>query len=106
MFRVRRAFAQTSGTSVNTLIAATIIVGVLYVGRSVLIPIAVAVLLAFILSPLVRLLRRLKLPSVVAVILVVGLCFVVLVAAGFLVASKSPCSPKTFPATNIHCARK
>jgi predicted PurR-regulated permease PerM len=58
--------------SVTTIFVAVVVVAALYFGREVLVPIALAVLLSFILSPFVRLLQRWYLPRVVAVT-VVGL---------------------------------
>jgi predicted PurR-regulated permease PerM len=58
----------------------------LYFGRDVLIPLALAVLLAFALSPIVSLLRRRGLPRVLAVLLVC-LLFIALITAVALVVS-------------------
>lgn len=49
------------GTIASPLIVAAILVCGLYFGREILIPIAIAILLSFVLSPLVNLLRRLRL---------------------------------------------
>jgi predicted PurR-regulated permease PerM len=54
------------------------IVAALYVGQEVLLPVTVAVLLSFVLSPLVNGLRKLHIPHVVAVV------FSVAVALGFM----------------------
>lgn len=43
---------------VGAAIATTIIIGTLYFGREVFVPIALAILLSFVLAPLVRLLQR------------------------------------------------
>jgi predicted PurR-regulated permease PerM len=45
-----------------------VVVAVLYFTREILVPIALAVLLSFVLAPLVRLLQRLKMPRPIAVI--------------------------------------
>lgn len=74
--------------SANTLIVATIVIATLYFARSILMPVAVAVLLAFILTPMVRLLRRLQLPSSAAVLATVALIFGLLVATGLIVAKQ------------------
>ena len=55
------------------LLAAALIIAGLYFGRDILIPLALAVLLGFVLDPLVVGLRRRGLPHIVAVIAVVGL---------------------------------
>jgi len=54
----------------TTVVAALLVVGVLYLGREVFVPFALAVLLGFILDPLVTRLRRLGLPRAVAVVAV------------------------------------
>ena len=54
--------------SVTTILVGVVVVAALYFGREVLVPIALAVLLSFILSPCVRLLQRAHFPRVVAVI--------------------------------------
>ena len=60
-----------------TAMAAVMVVGVLYVGRDIFVPFALAVLLGFILDPLVTRLRRWRLPRSLAVVLVM-LCTVLL----------------------------
>ena len=59
--------------SANAAILAATIVSALYFGRSVFIPLALAVLLSFVLSPLVVLLRRVRVPRGAAVATVVVL---------------------------------
>jgi predicted PurR-regulated permease PerM len=70
--------AETPGLSgLLTLAVAVVVIAGLYLGRTVLIPITLAVLLSFLLAPVVNLLRRLhfgRVPSVlVAVILALGI---------------------------------
>ena len=68
----RVAAAETPrGPLASSLVVFAIIVAGLYLGREVLIPIAIAVLLSFVLGPLVNLLRRLRLGRFVAVLLTV-----------------------------------
>ena len=67
------------------LVAFVLVVGILYFARSVLIPVAVATLLAFLLSPLVRGLHRLRVNQTVAVILVVVLAFAALAGVVYVV---------------------
>jgi predicted PurR-regulated permease PerM len=55
------------------LIAGVVVVATLYFARAVLVPFALAMLFSFLLTPLVRLLERLRLPRVLAVLLVVVL---------------------------------
>ena len=49
------------------------VIAALYFGKDILLPITVAVLLSFVLSPLVGILRRLRIPRAVAVVFSVGL---------------------------------
>lgn len=60
----------------------------LYVGRDLLVPIALAVLLSFVLAPLVSRLRRWRVPRVPAVVAVVALLFVVIAGFGVMVGNQ------------------
>ncbi len=66
--------------------AAIAIVTVLYVGREVFVPIAVAILLSFVMAPVIRVLRGIKVPRSAAVISVVVVTFVGLIALGGVLA--------------------
>ncbi|WP_354207343.1 MULTISPECIES: AI-2E family transporter [unclassified Bradyrhizobium] len=69
-------------------ILASIIVMVLYYGREIIIPIALAVLLSFVLAPLVRLVQRLRIPRSLAVVSVVVIAFAFIFAMGSLLATQ------------------
>ena len=69
-------------------VVAAIIIGALYLGREIFIPIALAILLSFALAPLVRVLQRLRLPRAAAVIVVVLFAFSGIFAIGGLIASE------------------
>jgi predicted PurR-regulated permease PerM len=58
---------------------------VLYFAREVLIPLALAILLTFLLAPLVRRLERLRLPRLPAVLVIVALAVGLIVSVGLLV---------------------
>ena len=73
------ASAFTQQTAVGLLIG----IAVLYVGREVLIPIALALLLSFLLAPPMVRLQRLGLGKTFAALFVVGLSFSALVAIGW-----------------------
>jgi predicted PurR-regulated permease PerM len=75
-------------SAVATAILAAIIVMVLYFGREIIIPIALAVLLSFVLAPLVGLLQRLRIPRGLAVVSVVVIAFALIFAMGSLLASQ------------------
>lgn len=66
--------------------AAVAIVTVLYVGRDVFVPVAVAVLLAFVLAPVILVLRKVGIPRTPAVVTVVLLTFLGLFALGGVLA--------------------
>lgn len=61
----------------------------LYLGREILVPVTLAILLSFVLVPAVRMLRRLRVPRVPAVILVVVIVFGALFGLGSLIASEA-----------------
>ena len=67
---------------------AVIIIMTLYFGREIIIPIALAILLSFVLAPLVGLLQRIRVPRGLAVVGVVILAFALIFALGSLLASQ------------------
>jgi predicted PurR-regulated permease PerM len=67
-----------------TLLAA-IVVAALYAGREVFIPTALAILLSFVLAPLVRLLQRARAPRGLAVVAVVLLAFTAIFSVGTVI---------------------
>lgn len=69
-------------------ILGALIVGVLYVGREVFVPIALAMLLSFVLAPLVRVLQDWRLPRLFSVISVVVLAFLVIFGIGGVIATQ------------------
>jgi predicted PurR-regulated permease PerM len=62
-----------------------LVIAVLYVGRGVLIPLAIAILLTFLLSPIVTRLQRLGLPRIPAVLATAAAAFLVIGALGLLI---------------------
>ena len=74
--------------SVTTILVGVVVVAALYFGREVLVPIALAILLSFILSPCVRLLQRARFPRVVAVIAVGAVAFSAIFGLGTLMVSQ------------------
>jgi predicted PurR-regulated permease PerM len=61
---------------------------ILYFGREIIIPIALAILLSFVLAPLVGLLQRARIPRGLAVVSVVIIAFALLFAIGSLLAAQ------------------
>jgi predicted PurR-regulated permease PerM len=81
--------AHTPGTSGLLLLATSVvIVAGLYLGRSVLIPITLAILLSFLLAPLVEVLDRIRIPSGLAALLAVVLALGVIVGISGLIGSQ------------------
>jgi predicted PurR-regulated permease PerM len=81
--------AETPGLSgLLTLAVAVVVVAGLYLGRTVLIPITLAVLLSFLLAPIVNLLRRIHLGRVLSVIVAVLLALSIILAVGGLIGSQ------------------
>ena len=80
-------FSSSSDARVATLqglVIATIVICALYFGREILLPLALAILLSFVLTRPLILLRRVKVPRLLAVGIVVGSAFVIIVALGWL----------------------
>ncbi len=75
----------TLGSAAETAILAFLIVVTLYFGQAVLVPLALAVILSFILAPAVRLLRKTGLPKTPAVLLVVVFAFAIIFSIGALI---------------------
>jgi predicted PurR-regulated permease PerM len=73
----------------GTVIIGAITIAALYFGREVLVPIALAFLLSFVLAPLVRLLRRLRIGRAPSVLIAVLLAFLVISGIGILIGSQA-----------------
>jgi predicted PurR-regulated permease PerM len=69
-------------------VVTTIIIAALYFGRELFVPIALAVLLSFVLAPLVRALQRWRVPRGLSVIAVVLLTFLGIFALGGVMATQ------------------
>jgi predicted PurR-regulated permease PerM len=75
-------------STMATAVLAVIIVTMLYFGREIIIPIAMAILLSFVLAPLVELLQRIRVPRGLAVVSAVIFAFAVIFATGSLLATQ------------------
>ncbi len=75
----------TGRSTLAALNAAAIVVAALYFGRELLMPLVLASLLAFVLAPASNLLRRVRLPRVAAVLVVVVLAFAAIGGIGTVV---------------------
>ncbi|MBP31023.1 AI-2E family transporter [Methylobacterium sp.] len=82
----RVAAAETPRASMaSPVVVGATIIAALYFGREIFIPIAIALLLSFVLTPLVNRLRRLRLPRLVAVGVSVGLTLGIVAALATLI---------------------
>lgn len=67
-----------AGLAFSNVMIGAFVIAILYFAREILVPIALAVLLSFVLAPLVRMLRRLKVPRTLAVVGAVGMAFLII----------------------------
>ena len=75
-------------SAVSSAILAVIIVATLYFGREIFVPVALAILLSFVLAPVVNFLQRIRIPRAVAVVSVVALAFAAIFGLGGLMATQ------------------
>jgi predicted PurR-regulated permease PerM len=78
----------TAASRLLTLVGIVVVIAGLYFGRQVLIPLALAVVLAFLLTPLVALLEKVHFGRVPSVLAALVLSFAILTAAGWGVANQ------------------
>ena len=97
---------KSSSSIVNALIIFVIVIAILYFAREVLIPVALAGILSFMLAPPVRMLQNLRFPRGVAVIAVVLLAFTGIFALGGVMAHQEPAWPEICHVTRRQSARK
>jgi predicted PurR-regulated permease PerM len=79
---------SVAGGGVGAAIVGAIIVGLIYFGRDLLIPIALAILLSFVLAPIVRALQKWHVPHGVSTVTVVLLAFLTMFAIGGTIAAQ------------------
>ena len=93
-----RQFASVApGSALVTVLLAVVVVSALYFGREVLVPIALAILLSFVLAPLVRLLQACYVPRILAVMFAVAVAFVAIFALGGLMIAQVNQLAKNLP---------
>jgi predicted PurR-regulated permease PerM len=84
---------MVSGRNIDGMLApmavTVVVIAALYFGREVFVPLALAILLSFVLGPVVLKLRRLNLGRIPAVIVTVLLAFVVIFALGGVIANQA-----------------
>ncbi|WP_222440633.1 AI-2E family transporter [Siccirubricoccus deserti] len=98
--------AAAPGSGLQMLQGAIIVVAVLYFARDLLIPLVLAVLLSFVLAPLVRALRHIAVPRPAAVVIVVICTFAVLSGIGALMGSQASSLAGNLPSYQATIAAK
>ena len=93
-------------SAVATAILAVIIIMLLYFGREIIIPIALAILLSFVLAPLVGLLQRVRVPRGLAVVSVVIIAFAFDICDGQSTRHPTDATGGGFAAISIHDKRE
>ena len=83
-----RASSTISGSTLTVILVVGGIVAALYFGREVLVPIALALLLSFVLAPLVRRLQSWRFPRIVAVSIVAIFAFATIFGLGAFMVSQ------------------
>ncbi|WP_299642000.1 AI-2E family transporter [Devosia sp.] len=76
---------RPSGQGLTTLLVGVIAIAALYLGASIFVPLVLAVLLTFALSPVVRLLQRVGLPHLPAVLVTVAAAAALIICVSYLV---------------------
>jgi predicted PurR-regulated permease PerM len=88
-FPIFASSSEARTATLQSLLIAAIVITGLYVAREVLLPLALAILLSFVLTPALLFLRRLKLPRVIGVTIVVAFAFAVIFALGWLMSQQA-----------------
>jgi predicted PurR-regulated permease PerM len=104
--RRRGLSAGMPGSNAEMLQVAAIVVATLYFAREMLIPIVLAVLLSFVLAPLVRALGRIYVPRVAAVLLVVVLGFGIVLGIGTVMGRQAASLAANLPAYKLTVSEK
>jgi predicted PurR-regulated permease PerM len=86
--RLTRARSTISDSSLTVILLVGGIVAALYFGREVLVPIALALLLSFVLAPLVRRLQAWRFPRIIAVAIVAIFAFAIIFGLGAFMVSQ------------------
>jgi predicted PurR-regulated permease PerM len=89
-------------STLTAVLVGVVVVAALYLGREVLVPIALALLLSFVLAPLVGFLQRWYVPRVLAVIVVGAIAFSAIFGLGALMVSQVAQLARTFQVTRRH----
>ena len=88
-FPIFASSSEARTATLQSLLIAAIVITGLYVAREVLIPLALAIVLSFVLTPALLFLRRLKVPRVVGVAIVVFFAFALIFGLGWLMSQQA-----------------
>ncbi|MFC0283687.1 AI-2E family transporter [Camelimonas abortus] len=100
------AAADPARPAPGALLTVAALAGLLYVGRDIFMPLAVAVLLTFTLAPVVNWLRKWSTPRVPAVLLAVGAAFAIIGLVGFIIAGQVAGLARNLPAYQANIVQK
>src|SRR4029078_11403132 len=100
------AVPRFPATAAEMAIVGFIIIIGLYFGQVVLVPLALAVILSFVLAPLVRLLKRAGLPNTPAVVLVVAVAFALIFGVGAVITQQVSSLAQELPRYQITLKEK
>lgn len=87
----------TLAPKVLTVAGVSVIIAALHLGQSFFVPLAFAILLAMILSPLAGLGERMRIPRALSAVAVVGAAFGILALSGFFLAAEATTLANKFP---------
>ena len=88
-FPIFASSSDSRAALLQGLMIGAIVVGTLYIAREVLLPLTLAILLSFVLTPLLLLLRKVKVPRVLAVIIVVTFAFAIIFGLGWMMSQQA-----------------
>ncbi len=88
-FPLLASSSESRTATLQGLLIAAIVICALYFGREVLLPLALAILLSFVLTPPLLLLRRIKVPRLLAVGIVVAVAFGFIFSLGWMMSRQA-----------------
>ena len=105
-FPIFASSSEARTATLQSLLIAAIVITGLYVAREVLLPLALAILLSFVLTPALLFLRRLKVPRVVGVAIVVVFAFALIFGLGWLMSQQATQLAGDLTALSARASRK
>jgi predicted PurR-regulated permease PerM len=105
-FSGARADLGKRAKATDTIIIVSAVIAALYFGHDVLVPIALAVLLSFVLAPVAAVLARLYIGRVASVLLAVTLAFAILVGLGAIIGKQVAQLSENLPEYQVVVTKK